>query len=62
MNIRLYNARILTMEKNKPVFRGEIWVKNEKIAYIASREELAGLTPFLIITAQKDMLSEEADL
>ncbi len=28
----------------------------------ASREELAGLTPFLIITAQKDMLSEEADL
>ena len=40
MNIRLYNARILTMEKNKPVFRGEIWVKNEKIAYIASNEEL----------------------
>lgn len=42
MNIRLYNARILTMEKNKPIFRGEVWVKNEKIAYIASREELAG--------------------
>ncbi len=42
MNIRLYNARILTMEKNKPVFRGEIWVRNEKIAYIASQEELAG--------------------
>lgn len=42
MNIRLYNARILTMEKNKPVFRGEIWVKNEKIAYIATQEELQG--------------------
>jgi len=42
MNIRLYNARILTMEKNKPVFRGEVWVRNEKIAYIASQEELAG--------------------
>lgn len=42
MNIRLYNARILTMEKNKPVFRGEVWVKNEKIAYIAPQEELAG--------------------
>ena len=27
----------------------------------ASREELAGLTPFLIITAQKDTLSEEAE-
>ena len=42
MNIRLYNARILTMEKNKSVFRGEIWVKNEKIAYIATQEELQG--------------------
>lgn len=40
MNIRLYNARILTMEKDKPVFRGEVWVKNEKIAYVAGVEEL----------------------
>ncbi|MCM1057792.1 MAG: amidohydrolase [Firmicutes bacterium] len=40
MNIRLYNARILTMEKNRPVFRGEVWVKNDKIAYVADREEL----------------------
>lgn len=41
MNIRLYNARILTMEKDRQIFRGEIWVKNEKIAYVASEEELA---------------------
>lgn len=40
MNIRLYNARILTMEKNKEVFRGEVWIKNDKIAYVASNEEL----------------------
>ena len=40
MNIRLYNARILTMEKDRPVFRGEVWVKNEKIAYVAAAEEL----------------------
>ncbi len=40
MNIRLYNAKILTMEKHKPIFEGEIWVKNEKIAYVATREEL----------------------
>ena len=40
MNIRLYNARILTMEKDRPVFRGEVWVKNEKIAYVAAIEEL----------------------
>lgn len=40
MNIRLYNAQILTMEKDKPVFCGEVWVKNEKIAYVAGDEEL----------------------
>lgn len=40
MNIRLYNARILTMERNREVFRGEIWIKNGKIAYVASKEEI----------------------
>lgn len=40
MNIRLYNARVLTMEKNRPVFRGEVWVKNDKIVYVADRKEL----------------------
>lgn len=34
MNIRLYNARILTMERDRPIFRGEIWVKNERIAWV----------------------------
>lgn len=40
MNIRLYNARILTMEKDRPVFSGEVWIKNEKIAYVAEQSEL----------------------
>ena len=40
MNIRLYNARILTMEKDKPLFWGEVWVKNEKIVYVAEKGEL----------------------
>ena len=40
MNIRLYNARILTMEKQRPVFFGEIWIKNDRIAYVAERSEL----------------------
>lgn len=39
MNIRLYHARILTMEKAKPVFRGEVWVKNDKIACVVNSEE-----------------------
>lgn len=43
MNIRLYNARILTMEKGRDIFRGEIWVKNDKIVYMATAEELAAI-------------------
>ena len=41
MNIRLYNARILTMEPGREVFYGEVWVKNDKIAYVAEQKELA---------------------
>ena len=37
MNIRLYHARILTMEKHRPIFEGEVWIKNEKIVYVAER-------------------------
>ena len=43
MRIRLYNARILTMEKNCPVFEGEVWVMNEKIACVAEKKELEEL-------------------
>lgn len=34
MNIRIYHARIITMEENKPVFEGEVHVKGNKIAYV----------------------------
>ena len=40
MNIRLYNARILTMEKGKDIFQGEVWVKNDRIVYVADEEEI----------------------
>lgn len=43
MRTRLYNARILTMEKNRPVFSGEIWVTNDKIACVVEQEELKEL-------------------
>lgn len=33
MNIRFYNARILTMEK-ADIFTGELWVQNDKILYV----------------------------
>ena len=33
MNIRFYNAKILTME-NDQITEGEVWVQNERILYI----------------------------
>ena len=38
MNIRLYNAYILTMEKDRAIFKGELWVKDEKIVYVANND------------------------
>ncbi|MBQ7919838.1 MAG: amidohydrolase [Lachnospiraceae bacterium] len=40
MNIRLYNARILTMEKDRDIFFGEIWIKNDKIAFIEQQSQI----------------------
>lgn len=34
MNIRFFHARILTMEPDKPIFEGELWVKDERIIYV----------------------------
>lgn len=45
MNIRIYNARILTMEEGRPLFAGEIHVVGNRIAYVGnvlSKEELRG--------------------
>ena len=39
MNIRLYNARILTMVCNQSIFEGEIWIKNHKIFFLGSKSE-----------------------
>lgn len=40
MNIRFYNARILTMEEDKDIFHGEIWVNNEKIIYVGDGKNM----------------------
>ena len=42
MNIRIYNARILTMEEGRPLFDGEIHVYGNKISYV-------GPTPFVSV-------------
>lgn len=40
MNIRLYHARILTMEQDRHIFHGEIWIKDEKIVYVGEDKVL----------------------
>lgn len=39
MNIRIYHARIITMEKDRPVFEGEVHVKGNRIAYVGASLE-----------------------
>ena len=39
MNIRIYNARILTMVEGQPIFEGEIHVKGNRIAYVGPTPE-----------------------
>ena len=38
MNIRIYNARILTMEQGKDIFFGEVHVKGNRISYVGNAE------------------------
>ena len=40
MNIRLYNARILTMEPGREVFYGEVWVKTTRSPMWRNRKNL----------------------
>ncbi len=52
MKTRLYNARILTMEGDREVFTGEVWIEDDRILFAgdareaASREEALAHTGF----------------
>lgn len=39
MKIRIYNARILTMEKDRELFSGEIQIEGERIRYVGEAQE-----------------------
>ena len=39
MNIRFYNARILTMKDNDPIIEGELWVEGTKIRYVGEKKD-----------------------
>lgn len=51
MNIRLYNARILTMEENRSIFHGEICIKDDRIIYV-------GETPMSLLTKGNGFIEE----
>ena len=38
MNIRFYNARVLTMKDGEELFEGEVWVQDNKIAYVGTSD------------------------
>ncbi len=40
MNIRLYNAKILSMKEGQDVFEGEVWIKNERILYVGDGSDI----------------------
>ncbi|NLG05771.1 MAG: amidohydrolase [Clostridia bacterium] len=39
MNYRFYNARVLTMVMDEPIFMGEVWVQDELITYVGKEEK-----------------------
>lgn len=41
MNVRLYNARVLTMEADRPVFPGEVWVRGDRIVRVIEYSAMA---------------------
>lgn len=43
MNIRFYNARILTMNGNCDLVEGELWTKDERIAYVGPAKDAEGM-------------------
>lgn len=57
MNIRLYNAKILTMQENLDVIDGEIWVEGSKIAYVGpQKDDFNGIIFDREIDANKNLL------
>lgn len=41
--IRFYNARILTMQNNLEITRGEVWTDGDRISYCGGEKECADI-------------------
>lgn len=59
MKTRIYNARILTMEANRDIFAGEVWIENDAIVYVgepAGTDALKGWCQDQEIDARQNLL------
>ena len=39
MRTRIYNARVLSMEPDQPIFDGEIWIDGDTISYVGPEKD-----------------------
>lgn len=58
MNIRFFNARILTM-KSSEIISGELWVQNERIIYVGDGSDTSGV--YLKLKLQSIVWDKEID-
>lgn len=61
MNIRLYHALLLTMEENRSIFEGEVWIKDERIRYVGdgSAQDVSESCAFFGCSVKEDILWDE---
>ena len=41
MQIRFYNARILTMASGNKIDKGEVWTKDDKIVFVGNTDNIS---------------------
>lgn len=56
MNIRFKNVRILTMEEDRSIFEGELWVKDDAIAYMGPERKDYGMKWDRVIDGRGNLL------
>ena len=55
MNIRFYNARVLTMVDGQELFTGEVWVSDNKIAYVGDAIYELRIREYILSTGYQDV-------
>ena len=61
--IRIYHARILTMQEDQEIFDGEIWISDHKIQYVGpeNKEEATKITWERQIDAKGDVYKRQVE-